>query len=94
MNKVVRPNASGINLQFDKKVRDFGRAGNSPGTYYSFQTATGGRPDMGAGQKGPGIPYQEVEKHYNLIKKPVSGKAANPPDAKSEAIRRRLNGGK
>lgn len=88
------------NPVIDKNVKDFARKGPDPtvGTnYYAWQTASGKKPDFGKGQAGPGTPYREVLKNYQ-IKQEQGGPTANIKPAeptkqmRDEAIRRRLTG--
>lgn len=126
--------------QYDRNVKDRIRH-KGMDSYIAWQTASGKKPDFGAGQRGPGTPYREVEKKYKVktpgnkgIQKPhfpdpqmrsidkpklpirgtvqdpklPSARAIDKPrpigraqrrpiinmDAKAEAIRRRLSGGK
>ena len=126
--------------QYDRNVKDRIRH-KGLDSYVAWQTASGKKPDFGAGQRGPGTPYREVEKKYKVKfpgnkgiqephfsdpqmrsidnpKLPIRGTVKDPElpmarsidkpkpigraqrrgvikmDAKAEAIRRRLSGGK
>lgn len=87
------PARSASGITFNTNVSDFARKGNSPGTYFAWQTANGQKPDFGAGQAGPGIPYAEVQKNYQMQLAPSKTARQAKIDPKVEAIRRRLNGG-
>lgn len=73
---------------FIKQPFNFLRNSKTKGNYIGWLTDKKSRePDFGKGNAGPGIPYREVEQ--KLPTYPKMGQL----DAKSAAIRRRMNNG-